>query len=1760
MYHDLMSEHRKHTSKLVQAAFGLHLGPSRTIIVSHGRARGAQDGYTALLHHDDGIDLDDVFRRLRVRRVRKAIGREPLPDNGHWITVHPNGDEEEGHPVYIVPTNDGSHVIVGGAGGALNGMKLTHLKSPNEWKRHFEERRKQRKEAQAIAEEKLRNQLGAEAYAEHIANRDAEAAEKRHRVMAHEKALIETACRIQGIDPKQTELPASVFENLSPRAQQKLIDTNHRKWVDWASNVARRTKTVALANYADVMSSATGDVAISDFGQTGVGDTGTGYAGAVAQMAADAGLTTADIEAQQADVRWRSFLDRAAGDIDQARALEQKHEARIVSAKQSREEDEGAISRAAEVNAGPAAVAQMDTAPRAQNAQEMVKMLSALKQVQQARSDEKGRTDLEKEVDAAGRYGKGLMVYGPEVAEEHRAKFEAMVRSSIEDDARRKVMTEFVQVTDTIENQYGSMAQYYGVGATVTFNTIAQAVDGSMIDPVSVDILGTAGVAQVLAAKWRRAEPSGDFDKLKSGLVAHHIETQIQLLQSTAEQGAQLEQEINEMGDPPDPTDDDTMESALAHMAAKTELIKQMRQTIGVARGRIEAMGAINYAMAGNGKAPVRILLGEMGIDDAVERCAALGLTDPSRYGVAGNMEHEGQYTLHSDGPSKILELHDAGIRALAPPTNEVRAERAKRSAILKSGAEDEPDYLPAGISRRPTTSFEIEPLVRQSITAPLQVVNDDAPSSIRAKLEQYIGQRMADGADSLSVLSDIRSADIIAGMDLSPEAEARYRDEVESLMPTYWVWAQQQIDKSVQSGILPEDAEKLRQSYFDMKKQDFQKRWREHGRYLADKMEEWIPYTGDVVHRQVIPSNEQTQDAVYQCIMADPRAANGFLPPSQADKQSIRTWAKEHVLTDVRSEEERANPIYNDDGEEIMQSLSPVEHNVYREWQMLRKKTGATGMYNEMQRQMAEKHEQERSVSMFDDETPSSPSLFTCNLADDVAVVLAAKEHARKLGFSQVVNPSNNQMYVPELEASAGGDEEPLQSSPAQIARRAIKSYLKKAWIGEILGHAVVADSDFDPEDVQTFNKRWTAFCKDIGGPKVAVRAIQERMRGAVCERFASIYKAITGTQLVHNHVRMKDADAFALARMDPEAAKRLKARWQSRMADINREKNGQFGAGERREAAMNQMAAEEQMQVSLLQDEQKGEHIADVMVPTLGKAVHGTIARMLPYINTDGPVEVAGAITMSGEVAPRQRCSKMLSEFKRQGVNLGAGMGKTLILMGGYTNARAAGDAKRALFLVPSNIVAQFGSEFAKFRDPSVPLYWHADPGASGDKRRDALSNADLHAVVMTPESLRADVVKAVSEHLNINDKAAAEQLLSVPEEQVDDLVHEVCEKNGWNFDYVASDEGHRTLSRKGKEDALMARVADSLSRRAKYFAYSTADIAKNDPSEVWSALNKIAPDQYPPGSRDLFLRKYGRGTLSARLAMRQEMEPYIYAASMDVGVTSSHEQHVLTMSDNQRRDYAEVLNAYRRGRAALAQGNMQELRFAIETLSPAAFDDGEPSDEDLMRMGRSLSALKSTAENRVVNLHPESAKIEQAVKIMKDHPDDPTVIFAHNIESHQALVARMRSEGLKVGQIRGSMSSDAKEAARRAFQSGEVDVLICTDAGAVGANLQRGRRMIMYDTPNTAMLHKQRIARCVRAGRAEGDGHVTIHQLVTDCPYEVRARKRLENKAGLRDVWTEDVERLDDTGLAARIMRLREKQFEQSYSRPDEVRHAA
>ena len=152
------------------------LAKGRTLFVlDAARAEGTDavaHGY--LMHAFDGRGLlakaRTAAQKAEAKKQAEAAGYKSGDER--WVTVHPWGTEGKGVPVLIQLRKDGSWSVIGGAGGKLNHLRLTGIKSEEEYARARAKRRERehrRKEMLSEVErraEEGREEAGDEGYGE----------------------------------------------------------------------------------------------------------------------------------------------------------------------------------------------------------------------------------------------------------------------------------------------------------------------------------------------------------------------------------------------------------------------------------------------------------------------------------------------------------------------------------------------------------------------------------------------------------------------------------------------------------------------------------------------------------------------------------------------------------------------------------------------------------------------------------------------------------------------------------------------------------------------------------------------------------------------------------------------------------------------------------------------------------------------------------------------------------------------------------------------------------------------------------------------------------------------------------------------------------------------------------------------------------------------------------------------------------------------------------------------------------------------------------------------------------------------------------------------------------------------------------------------------------------------------------------------------------------------------------------------------------
>ena len=139
-----------------------------------------------------------------------------------------------------------------------------------------------------------------------------------------------------------------------------------------------------------------------------------------------------------------------------------------------------------------------------------------------------------------------------------------------------------------------------------------------------------------------------------------------------------------------------------------------------------------------------------------------------------------------------------------------------------------------------------------------------------------------------------------------------------------------------------------------------------------------------------------------------------------------------------------------------------------------------------------------------------------------------------------------------------------------------------------------------------------------------------------------------------------------------------------------------------------------------------------------------------------------------------------------------------------------------------------------------------------------------------------------------------------------------------------------------------------------------------------------------------------------------------------------------------------------------------------------------------------------LKDPEEIRFQHDTPTADRIEQGVYFVKqiDKPDmlahfllthkpGTALAFVRTKYSADGIVKKLERHKITAVAIHGNKSQNARQRALKAFQSGEVPVLIATDIASRGIDVSGIEYVFNYDLPNTTETYIHRIGRTARAG---------------------------------------------------------------------------
>ncbi|GGM42424.1 DEAD/DEAH box helicase [Longimycelium tulufanense] len=110
----------------------------------------------------------------------------------------------------------------------------------------------------------------------------------------------------------------------------------------------------------------------------------------------------------------------------------------------------------------------------------------------------------------------------------------------------------------------------------------------------------------------------------------------------------------------------------------------------------------------------------------------------------------------------------------------------------------------------------------------------------------------------------------------------------------------------------------------------------------------------------------------------------------------------------------------------------------------------------------------------------------------------------------------------------------------------------------------------------------------------------------------------------------------------------------------------------------------------------------------------------------------------------------------------------------------------------------------------------------------------------------------------------------------------------------------------------------------------------------------------------------------------------------------------------------------------------------------------------------------------------------KMELVARVLQAEDRGLTMIFTRTKRTAQKISDDLTERGFAAGAVHGDLGQTAREQALRAFRSGKVDVLVCTDVAARGIDVEDVTHVINYQCPEDEKTYVHRIGRTGRAGK--------------------------------------------------------------------------
>jgi SNF2 family DNA or RNA helicase len=297
--------------------------------------------------------------------------------------------------------------------------------------------------------------------------------------------------------------------------------------------------------------------------------------------------------------------------------------------------------------------------------------------------------------------------------------------------------------------------------------------------------------------------------------------------------------------------------------------------------------------------------------------------------------------------------------------------------------------------------------------------------------------------------------------------------------------------------------------------------------------------------------------------------------------------------------------------------------------------------------------------------------------------------------------------------------------------------------------------------------------------------------------------------------------------------------------------------------------------------------------------------------------------------------------------------------------------------------------------------------------------------------------------------------------------------------DYDFIIIDEAHKLKNHKTQNYQFVR------SLKKKYCLLLTATPVQNKLIEIFNLVSILKPGHL--GNYDYFIEKYGnhRKKIKEDAYLKQLVQKVMVRNTRKDTHFSDIKRNIETVwinfSNEEKKVYTALENSIQSFSSFSKITYLRELCSSREACYLSLKKWVEQSGEN----------NHITAITNQIELLPHHVKAEKTVELIQNIGDEKVIIFTEYRATQLYLQWYLQQYGITSVPFRGGFKRGKKDWMRQLFQN-HAQVLIATEAGGEGINLQFCNHMINYDLPWNPMRLEQRIGRIHRYGQ-DKDVHI-------------------------------------------------------------------